>query len=326
MMKGEKWWVIVVIVGVLGFFGTKWFGTKEEKPAYRPVQVTRGDIQVSVLATGVVQPENRLEIKPPVGGRMDQILIEEGQAVKKGQVLAWLSSTERAALLDAARAKGPDELTHWEGLYKPTPLIAPLDGVMIAKNVESGQTVTAQDAVLVMSDRLIVKASVDETDIGRIQLKQKARITLDAYPDKLVKAHVDHIAYEAKTVNNVTTYEVDVLPEEDADFMRSGMTANVTFFVAGKKEVLILPAEGVSQADSRTTVLLPDPSGRKKPVPQEVTIGITDGKRVEIVSGLKESDTVLVPVLRVPRSGERQTNPFSPMGNRPSGQGGHRTS
>ncbi len=326
-IKGKIWWIAAVgLLAILALFGMKWFGAQEKGPAYRSVQVKRGDLQVSVLATGVVQPENRLEIKPPVGGRMDQILIKEGETAKKGQILGWLSSTERAALLDAARAKGPGEVAHWEELYKPTPLIAPLDGVLIARNVEPGQTVTAQDAVLVMSDRLIVKASVDETDIGQIQLGQKARLTLDAYPDDKIGAEVDHIAYEAKTVNNVTTYEVDVLPKEKADFMRSGMTANVTFVVASKKDVLIVPAEGVNQADSRTMVLVPDPAGKKKPLAKEVTTGISDGKRVEIVSGLKEGESVLLQVLRVPRSGERQTNPFSPMGNRPAGQGNRRTS
>ncbi len=329
-MVKKRWWVVLIIIGGLVFFASKWPGQKKEAPAFRPVQVVRGDLRLSVLATGVVQPENRLEIKPPIGGRTEEVLVEEGQSVQKGQVLAWLSSTERAALLDAARAKGPDELAHWQELYKPTPLIAPLDGIVIARNVEPGQTVTAQDAVLVMSDRLIVKASVDETDIGQIRLDQKARITLDAYPEKVIAASVHHIAYEAKTVNNVTTYQVDVLPDSSPDFVRSGMTANVTFLVAGRKDVLILPAEGISQADRRATGLRPDPSGKKEAIPQEVAVGISDGKKVEILSGLKESDTVLVPMVRMPRSsGGAQTNPFSPFGNRPKQgvqQGGRRSS
>ena len=326
MIRSKRFWVVLVLIGVLGFWAAKGATRKEQAPSFRPVQVTRGDLQMSVLATGVVQPQNRLEIKPPIGGRMEEILVEEGEYVRKGKILAWLSSTERAALLDAARAKGPEELAHWEDLYKPTPLISPLEGMLIAKNVEPGQTVTAQDAVLVMSDRLIVKASVDETDIGQIGLNQKARITLDAYPDKVIDARVDHIAYEAKTVNNVTTYEVDVLPEESPDFMRSGMTANVTFLVAQRKNTLLLPVEGVNQSEGRTMVLVPDPSSHKGAVPREVEVGLSDGKRIEIVSGLKESDTVLVPTVRMPHSSAAgQTNPFSPFGNRPR-QGGRRSS
>ena len=322
MKRTRGLWISVLGIGALALVMTRGLGKHAEAPVYRSVQVVWGDLRVSILATGVVQPENRLEIKPPVGGRIDQVLVEEGQAVTTGQILGWMSSTERAALLDAARAKGPAERAHWEELYKPTPLIAPLDGRIIAKNVEPGQTVTAQDAVLVMSDRLIVKASVDETDIGQIQLNQPARMTLDAYPDRAIPAHVDHIAYEAKTVSNVTTYEVDVVPEEAAEFMRSGMTANVTFIIHEKPHVLTLPVEGVTQRDHRTTVLVPDPQHPKRPVAHEVVIGLTDGKRVEMVSGVREGEMVLVPVIRVPKSVGGTTNPFSPWGNRPAqGQG-----
>ena len=97
-----------------------------------------------------------------------------------------------------------------------------------------------------MSDRLTVKAQVDETDIAEIHLKQRAEIVLDAYPDRAIPARVDQIAYEAKTVNNVTTYIVDVLPDKTPSFMRSGMTANVTFLTADKKGVLLVPAQRAS--------------------------------------------------------------------------------
>src|SRR5262249_54993338 len=147
---------------------------------------------------------------------------------KKGQVMAWMSSTERAALLDAASARGEDELKQWEELYRPTPILAPIPGTVIARNVESGQTFTVSDAVLTMSDRLTVKAQVDETDIAQIALKQRASIVLDAYPQEKLDAIVDQIAYDAKTVNSVTTYVVDVLPRNTPKFMRSSMTANVT--------------------------------------------------------------------------------------------------
>src|SRR3954462_14818386 len=97
--------------------------------------VQRGSIEDTVEATGVVQPLNRVEIKPPIAGRIEKLLVEEGTRVKAGQILGWMSSTDRAAILDAARAKGEDELKHWEDAYKPTPVIAPLSGTIILKNV-----------------------------------------------------------------------------------------------------------------------------------------------------------------------------------------------
>lgn len=317
MIRGKKWWVVLVALAIGVYAGVQWLSRQDEEPAYRSVQVVRGDIEATVLATGIVQPQNRLEIRPPISGRADRILVREGEAVKKGQILAWMSSTERAALLDAARARGPEELAYWEDLFRPTPLIAPLDGVIIARNVEPGQTITSQDAVLVMSDRLIVKAQVDETDIAQVKPGQRALVTLDAYPEHTVAGRVDHISYESKIVNNVTIYEVDVLPDRTRDFMRSGMTANVTFVVASRKDTLVLPVEAIRRANGQTTVWLPNPSGQGRPVSKEVELGLTDGKRVEVLSGLPEGATVLVPVVRVPVQSERtQGSPLTPFGRR----------
>jgi macrolide-specific efflux system membrane fusion protein len=281
------------------------------------VQATRGDLEETVLATGIVQPQNRLEIKPPIAGRAEEILVREGQSVRKGQVLAWMSSGERAALLDAASARGPEELAHWKGLFNPAPLIAPLDGLIIARNVEPGQTVTAADAVLVMSDRLIVKAQVDETDIAQVKIGQPARFVVDAYPQQAITGRVGHISYEAKTVNNVTVYEVDIVPGRPPDFMRSGMTANVTFIVESKRNVLLLPAEAIHAEGGTATVRLAGAGPEGAPRTVEVVTGATDGKRVEILSGLEDGATVLTPIMRMPDSSAKTlSSPFTPGGTR----------
>lgn len=317
---------ISILIAAIVAGGYVWRGRKRSQraAAFKTITVERGNLRVTVLATGATQPQNRLELKPPVAGRIEEILVREGESVRKGQVLAWLSSTERAALLDAARAKGEKELAYWEGVYKPTPLVSPMQGVVIARNMEPGQTVTTQDAPLVMSDRLIVKAQVDETDIGRLQLNLKAEIVLDAYPDRPIAGAVNHIAYEAKTVNNVTMYEVDVLPEHVPPFMRSGMTANVTFIVQKKDGVLFLPQEAVRQQGKESSVLLPAPPSAKKKKPESVPIrtGISDGKRVEVADGLKEGDSVLVPDLKLDHKGKRGSNPLSPFGGARPGGGG----
>jgi macrolide-specific efflux system membrane fusion protein len=281
------------------------------EPTDHPIEVRRGDIHQSILATGIVQPQNRVEIKPPIAGRIEDVLVREGATVKKGAILAWMSSTDRAALLDAARARGEEELARWQELYKAAPLVAPLDGTVIARRVEPGQTVTAADTVLVLSDRLIVKAQVDETDIGRVKLKQRADVALDAYPDTVTGGRVDHIAYEAETVNNVTIYHVDVLPEKVPDFMRSGMTANVTFYVQSRNGVLVLPSEAVRHADGKATVRVP---GDGAPRRIEVQTGLDDGKYVEITGGLAEGDRVLVAGYQLPKATAAAGNPFMPAG------------
>jgi macrolide-specific efflux system membrane fusion protein len=322
--KKKKWIAAAVIAAALAGAWYRVSRPAKTGPKFRPAVVTRGDIRVTVLATGEVQPQNRLEIKPPVSGRIESVLVKEGEVVRSGKVMAWMSSNERAALLDAARAKGPAEVAHWEDLYKPTPLVASLDGVVIARNIEPGQTVTQQDAVLVLSDRLIVKAQVDETDVGQVKAGQAAEITLDAFPDQAIHAKVDRIAYEAKTVSNVTVYEVDVLPQHAPDFFRSGMTANVTFLISEKKDVLWVPAEAVKRKDGENVVMVPSTDKKKKrPDRRAVETGMTDGKRTEVLSGLAEGDTVLVAEMGGMPSASRQgSNPFSPMGGRPGGGGG----
>jgi macrolide-specific efflux system membrane fusion protein len=116
-------------------------------------------------------------------------------------------------------------------MYQAAPIVSPINGTIISRNAEAGQTITTSDAILVMSDLLIVKAQVDETDMAQIKLKQEAEIILDAYPKTTIPAKVDKIAYEAETVNNVTNYKIDLIPHHPTELMRSGMTANVTFFV-----------------------------------------------------------------------------------------------
>lgn len=297
IVAGGAWWT--------------WRNGHDVAPAYREVSVTRDDIELTNLSTGVVQPKNRLEIKAPIPGRAEQVLVKQGERVRKGQILAWMSSTERAALLDAARAKGAEEVKRWEDLYRPTPILAPLDGTLITRNLEAGQTFTSADAVFVMSDFLIVNAQVDETDLAQIHLRQPASIVLDAYPAESFSGKVSQIAYDAKTVNNVTTYGVEVMPDKTPAYMRSGMTANVSFVIASHHNVLSVPADAVKTRDGRSTVLVAATGIDAKPVEQAIKIGISDGKRIEVLGGVTQGEKLLVQRLRT--SQDAPSSPFSPF-------------
>ncbi|MBI2118462.1 MAG: efflux RND transporter periplasmic adaptor subunit [Elusimicrobia bacterium] len=316
--------LILILIGTCLFVWQK-FKRKNLKERFKTITVEKGELKITVQATGSLMPQNRLEIKPPISGRIENIRVEEGQTVKKGEILAWISSTERAALLDAARSKGEKELIYWEDLYKPTPLISPMEGVIIVRNMQPGQSITIQDAPLVMSDRLIVKAQVDETDIGQLLLQQKVEIILDAYPNVKIKGKVNHIAYESKTVNNVTMYEVEVLPEKILDFMRSGMTANLKFIIQEKDNILIIPQEAVKTTDNQTTVFVPstEEKNKKNKILKTIETGITDGKKIEILQGLSEGEPILVPEIRFQNFKEKNSgvNPFMPARRR-SGSGG----
>ena len=307
--------ILISLVAIVALAGGGVFYFSREKGeefVYTPIKIQKGDLKITVESTATVSPQNRLEIKSPVAGRIDEILVKEGDHLKRGQVLAWTSSTERAALLDSVRSQGDKELKRWEDLYKPTPVIAPINGTLILRSMETGQSFTSTDVIFTMADRLTVKASVDETDIAQVKNGQRAVITLDAYPNEPVKGKVVHVAYDSTVTNNVTTYIVDVLPDNVPDFMRSGMTANVSIIVQDKKDVLLIPLSAVSDTDEGKFV---DVQQGEKITKVPVELGLDNGRMAEIVKGPLEGETILIKSLAL-KGKELSKNPFMPQGPR----------
>lgn len=311
----------IIITGALFLFKARGSKTKETLKEIKPVF---GSIENIISTTGTVLPKNRLEIKPPVNGRLEEILVKEGDFVKVGQILAWMSSTERAALLDAARGQGQEQLKYWKDVYKAIALIAPIDGEVIVATVQPGQTITTSEAAIVLSDHLIVRAQVDETDIGKVKLGQDANVSLDAYPDTKIRAKVEHIYYESETVNNVTIYKVDLVPESIPPFFRSGMNATIDFVVEKKDNILLVPIGAVHRDGVKSYVLLKQDNG-SIPERRFVELGITDDKNYEIISGLTANDALIITTKEYvfPVSTATGSNPFLPkMPSRRKNQGG----
>jgi macrolide-specific efflux system membrane fusion protein len=330
--------LIPLLLGVLLLAGcgskdknTRW---KSPVPGYRQIPVTRTDLQITVLSTGNVQPNNELVIYPPISGRIEKIMIKEGDSVHKGQKLMDLSSTERATVLDEAANQGVSQLAHWEQYYQETPLLSPENGEIIYLPTVPGQIVSTGVTLMVMSDHLMVDTQVDETDLAQIKMGQDATITLDAYPDNPIEGKVHRISYFSTLVNNVTTYEVDVWPAKIPAFMRSGMTANVVFNISEKDDVLAIPSEALQQSGGQTGVYIEDPDHKGKPKFMPIQTGITDGKQTEVVSGLNEDDKILIKTFsagQLSQGASAGSNPFMPNargtgtgggGNRSGGGGG----
>lgn len=277
--------VFLCLALAAGLYSWKW---KAEQPVYEYQAVKRGDLKVTLQQTGTVLPEHKLTVTPPIAGRVDSVDVEDGDMVEQGQVLAWISSTERAALIDAARSAGEKEYDYWKDIYKAAPLLAPLAGRIISTEVVPGQVVVAAQASFVMSDRLIVEANVDETDLYQIKNEQGVDITLDGFPEAKLKGKVHKIAYDSVTVNNVTTYKVEVYLDETPDYVRSGLTANVFFLLADVKNVVRVPADALVSGDSMWVAK--EEGG--KPELRKIETGLSNGRFVEIRSGLQEGEWV----------------------------------
>lgn len=297
--------IISVVVLVLIAGGIFLFKKKKKNNKLTEIRPTRDSIAVEFRETGTVSPRNRLEIKPQVPGRIEDVLVVEGQNVKKGEVIAWMSSTDRAALLDVAREKGDEEFKKWSGSYKPTPIISPLNGFIIARSREPGQSVSVNDVILVMADKLIISAVVDETDLRHMKLGQDVKIFLDAYPDKYFSGTVEHIAYESTVINNVTVYEVKIKPANPPSDFRSGMTATIEVTADKREDVLLLPSDLIIDKGGRKFVSVKVAGGKSKM--KEVKTGISDGKKIEITEGITEDDIILSPLKVSKRDRTTQT-------------------
>jgi macrolide-specific efflux system membrane fusion protein len=215
--------------------------------------------------------------------------------VKAGQVLAWISSTDRAALMDAARAAGGKELAFWQDIYKPAPLLAPLDGYIISTLVVPGQVVVAAQAAFSMSDHLIAQAYVDETDLSSVSLGQKVDVTFDSFPDTELSGTVHEIAYDSTTVNNVTTYLVNIYLDKIPAYIRSGVSCNVYLMISDRTGVLRIPTDVITPEGTVLVV-----QGKDQPLlEQEIKTGATDGTYTEVLSGLTEGQWIARRVFKV---------------------------
>jgi HlyD family secretion protein len=202
-----------------------------------------------------------------------------------------------------------------------TRIISPVDGMVISRSVDVGQTVAAsfQTPTLftIAQDlgKMQIDTSVDEADIGKIVQDQTVEFTVDAYPDKIFKGRVSVIRNAPITVQNVVTYDVVVLVGNPDKILKPGMTANVSIITAEKNNVLAVPNAALrfrppEKANAAKKVSQPKPPEakgpeRKGPVvwrlennkPQRIniTVGISDGNNTEVVSGeLKAGDEVIV--------------------------------
>jgi macrolide-specific efflux system membrane fusion protein len=257
------------------------------------VKPERGVLVTKTQAIASVEPENRVLVTPSVAGRAEEVLFTEGQQVVKGQVLAWVSSSERTALMDSLKMKEstPEERRMVEEAYNLTPVVAPIAGMVVKRAVEPGQSVSPAKELAVISDRLIVKTFVDETDIGAVREGQRAEFYLDAFAKEKREGRVLAISHESTMKDGVVVYEVKVLPAGGLSALRSGMTADVLIVTGNKKNVLTLPKKAVKYRDGEATVSL-KASAAAKLEDKKIKVGASDEARIEVTEGLAETDTV----------------------------------
>ena len=204
-----------------------------------------------------------------------------------------------------------------------TQIYSPVDGVVVAKNVEKGQTVAASYQTPSIAEiakdlgQMQVEVNVDEADIGGVKEGQKATFTVDAHPNDPFDGVVTQVRLSPKTTDNVVTYVVIVKVSNNKGLLMPGMTANVSLIVEERKDVVVVPNSafrfkpsdpsansgqpGVPRMGGQTIAEVKAPAvymlDKKAPVRVEVKRGITDGQNTEIISGISEGSEVITGII-----------------------------
>lgn len=215
-------------------------------------------------------------------------------------------------------------------------ITSPIDGVVLSKSVEEGQTVAASfstpELFTIAQDltNMQVVADVDEADIGDVKEGERVSFTVDAYPDDTFEGEVKQVRQEATTTNNVVTYEV-VISAPNADLkLKPGLTANVTIYTAERKGVLSVPSKALRFIPQKETVgkmKIVDVANAKNKVwtiegnsivAHKVNIGMTDGTNTQIVGGIAEGTKVVTGLNvtggeeKMPMEAQGEKSPFAP--------------
>ena len=185
-----------------------------------------------------------------------------------------------------------------------TTITSPMDGVVLSRDVEKGDAVSSilvlgSTATLVMTvgdtHQVYVQGKVDEADIGKVYLGQPARIKVESFRDKAFAGKVTRIAPLGVEKDNVTTFEVRVSIDNPGGELKANMTANAEILLDEHHNVLTVPEQAVKfDKDRKATVQVPDAKGKDGKREVAITTGISDGSRMEVLTGLKEGDQVVL--------------------------------
>ncbi len=239
---------------------------------------------------------------------------EERVGVARSQVAAAkealkLAETEYEHDLQTARAaveKAKASLEEARVKLSYATITAPLSGVIGTVTTQEGETVAAglkapTFVTVIDLERLEVDAYVDEVDVGKMEVGQKAEFTVEAYPDRTFTGEITAIYPDAVIRENVVYYDVVIDIKSDYEgLLRPQMTANVTILQDERKNVIAIPAEALQREKGKTVVYLWE-GGRARV--QQVKTGVRTDTWVQIVDGLSEGQEVL---LERPESGSEQ--------------------
>lgn len=319
-------------------------------PNYETEKVVRMDLTKTVSATGTIQPKNSVEVSSKITARVKEILVEENQQVTAGQVVAILDGQDYEATRDQAQftlTNYAQKLARVERLYKigakskeeledaqynydrakselekaesnvnETVITAPMNGVVVGEPISAGTMAVQGNSnptvILRIADlsEKLVKAKVDETDIGSIKVGERANFTVDAFPDENFTATVTKISQtdtnnswdsssssSSSSSNSVIYYYVTFHAPDPQNLLLPAMTARLDIIVGQSKNALCVPIEAIKTDAQGSYVekIVTDERGKPSAEKVYLTIGMYGEEYVEVTAdNLSAGDDISV--------------------------------
>lgn len=295
-------------------------------PAVGTALAETGSVARQVSVSGVVEPIRRVAVNSQLAGAVTAVLVEEGTAVRRGQVIARLEDRElaaqelsaeaaynvaRAAYERAEQLRDRQVITIGEYERDRTAFAAaaaqleqirtrrgyatvraPVDGVVLDKSVETGDAVGTQTRLFTLGDvsTMVVRVEVSELDVVELERGSPARVLLDAYPGRVLNGRIRRVFPAADPATRLVPVEVE-LDRSAAGIARPGFLARVLFQLDAREGVVLIPASAVVSGTGADGVFVVQ-NGRA--LRRTVETGVSSEGRVEVVAGLNAGDTVVV--------------------------------
>lgn len=313
LRKGMIISLILIVVAVVSVFGIKRFQQRQEHQsvanatAPRTMTVPRGTIIRTIGASGNISGARQVSLGFPVSGQVKRVLVKKGDFVETGSVLAEMESSQQE--LAVVRAKNALEIAKLDGTeytrrereldlriaeenLARTKIIASFSGIVTEVGIEEGESVSANNAAITLLDnsQFYANVTVDELDMRLISVGQSAIVTVDALGGTPLKGVVADIGLIAQASGGLITVPVSIRIVEDPEELRVGYSAYVQIETARVDDVLKLPLEAVVRRGDQSIVTVLR-NGVETPV--VVKTGLTDGREVEILTGLNPDDQVV---------------------------------
>ncbi len=376
-MKWKIGLIAALIIGAL--IGYKFYTDKVEEESYQTYEtakVIRTDLTKTVSATGTIQPRESVEVSSKITARIKEVLVEENQQVRAGQVVAILDGKDYEAKRDQAKfaltntsqklerirrlynigAKSREELEDAQYNYdrakselelaesdvNETVITAPMDGIVVGEPLTAGTMAVQGNSnptvILRIADlsEKLVKAKVDETDIGSVRVGENALFTVDAYPDEKFLAIVNKISQtdtnnswdvssssssSSSSSNSVIYYYVTFNAPDPKNLLLPAMTARLDITVGRVENALCVPIEAIKTDGKGSYVEKITKDAKNHDVAEKVyvTIGLYGEEFVEVrTDELEVGDDVSVTY----QAAEKKTNTNQGGGGRRGGFGG----